>query len=468
MSVINSTLASSLPSGGIDEIAEYFDITNQLQLVLPISIFLIGFVVGPTVCGPLSEHFGRKPVMLISFLSYMSFTLGCALAPTWPALLVFRWLCGVTASAPIAVLGGLYADIFGDPRKRGVAMAVFMCATTLGPVLGPLASGFIATISWRWCFWLGLILAGSTLPFLVIMPETYVPILLARKAAKLRKETGNPSIIASSELEKRSARHVITVVMTRPFRMLIHESIVMFTCMYCTLAYAIFYLYFEAYPVIFQGPDSIYHFSAGITGLTFLPIAVGSVSCTFIFIWYDSFLAKAQKRNAPWAAVEEYRRLPLACIGGPLYVIGLFWIGWSARADVHWIVPVLSGIPFGMGFLLIFMAMLNYLSDAYKTFAASAQGIASTCRATGGALLPFAAKPMFTKLGVNWACSLLAFVSLGMALIPWMFIMFGDRIRANSQFCQQLKRMDEEDTEREEKRQQRERATSSGTVEDKV
>jgi multidrug resistance protein len=350
MSVINSTLASSLPSGGIGEMAKYFNITSQLQLVLPISIFLVGYVLGPIICGPLSENYGRKPVMIISFFIYIAFTLGCALAPTWPVLLMFRWICGVMASAPIAVAGGLYADIFGDPRKRGVAMAVFMGATTFGPVLGPLASGFIATVSWRWCFWLELILAGITLPFLFIMPETYVPVLTARKAAKIRKETGDSSIIANSELEKKSARHVLTVVMTRPFRMITHESIVLLTCMYLTLAYAIFYLYFEAYPIVFQGSNSIYHFSAGITGLAFLPIGIGAVSCTFIFIWYDSYLARAQKRNAPWAAIEEYRRLPLACIGGPLYVIGLFWIGWSAKLGVHWIVPILSGIPFWDGF----------------------------------------------------------------------------------------------------------------------
>lgn len=250
--------------------------------------------------------------------------------------------------------------------------------------------------------------------------------------------------------------------------MIIHEYIVMLTFMYLTLAYAIFYLYFEAYPIVFQGPHSTYRFSAGITGLTFLPIGIGAVSCTFIFIWYDSCLAKAQKRNAPWAAIEEYRRLPLACIGGPLYVIGLFWIGWSTKPGVHWIVPILSGIPSGMGFLLIFMAMLNYLSDAYKTFAAGAQGIASTCRAIGGALLPLAAKPMFMKLGVNWAWSLLAFLSLGIALIPWMFIKYGDRIRANSRFYQYLKKMDEEEVEREEKRQQTERAAHSEKADESV
>jgi hypothetical protein len=114
------------------------------------------------------------------------------------------------------------------------------------------------------------------------------------------------------------------------------------------------------------------------------------------------------------------------------------------------------------------MAMLNYLSDAYKTFAASAQGIASTCRAIGGALLPLAARPMFMKLGINWACSLLAFLSLGMALMPWMFIKFGDRIRANSRFCQHLKRIDEEEAERVEKRQQTERAAHVNRADEKV
>jgi len=74
-----------------------------------------------------------------------------------------------------------------------------------------------------------------------------------------------------------------------------------------------------------------------------------------VFLWYDNFLARAQKRHAPWAEIEEYRRLPLACLGGPLYVISLFWLGWSSYGNVHWIVPMLSGVTFGMGFMLIFM-----------------------------------------------------------------------------------------------------------------
>lgn len=349
MSVINSTLGSSMPAGASEEIAKHFNVTSDLQLVLPISTFLIGYTVGPILCGPLSENYGRKIVFLVAFLLYTLFTMATALAPNWPAFLIFRWMCGVMASAPIAVVGGLYADIFEDPRKRGVAMACFMAATTFGPVLGPLISGFTAPVAWNWPFFILLILAGATIPFILAMPESYAPVILAKKAAKMRKETGNQNIVARSDLESKSWNHVMTHVMTRPFRMLIHESIVLFTCIYISLAYAIFYLYFEAYPIIFQGPNSIYHFNAGETGLAFLPIGIGAAACSLLFLIYDSYLARAQARKAPWSQIEEYRRLPIACVGGPLYVIGLFWIAWAAYADVHWIVPILSGIPFGMG-----------------------------------------------------------------------------------------------------------------------
>lgn len=135
-----------------------------------------------------------------------------------------------------------------------------------------------------------------------------------------------------------------------------------------------------------------------------------------------------------------------------MYVLAIFWLGWTAREDVHWIVPTLSGIPFGIGYLLIFMAMLNYVSDAYLTFAASAQGIASTCRSIGGSVLPLASKRMFKTLGIGWACSVLGFLMLACSVIPFVFIAYGERIRAGSKFCQELKRIQEEEEEREKKR----------------
>lgn len=157
-----------------------------------------------------------------------------------------------------------------------------------------------------------------------------------------------------------------------------------------------------------------------------------------IFLAYDSFLYRAKSRNAEWAFIEEYQRLPLACLGGPLYVLALFWLGWSASAEIHWIIPMLAGIPFGMGFFLIFVALINYLIDAYHKYAASAMAAASTCRSVFGAVLPLAASPMFSSLGVDWGCSLLGFLSLLMSFIPFVFIRYGDYIRGRSRFRQEL------------------------------
>ena len=129
IAVTNSTLDSSLPSGATAYIAEYFSISSQEQLVLPISLYLVGYVFGPLLFGPLSEVYGRKIIMVGTFILFTIFTLCCAVAPNWPALLIFRWLAGMNASSAIAVVGGLYADIYNNPISRGRAMAFFMAVS---------------------------------------------------------------------------------------------------------------------------------------------------------------------------------------------------------------------------------------------------------------------------------------------------------------------------------------------------
>jgi len=205
---------------------------------------------------------------------------------------------------------------------------------------------------------------------------------------------------------------------------------------YLAAAYGIFYLFFQAYPIIFQG---VYLKSDGVCGLMFLPIAFGGIVATGFFLYYDHILYRAQQLHKPWTAKEESRRLPLACVGGPLVVIALFWLGWSARPEVPFWVPMLAGIPFGIGFILVFMAMINYLTDAYEIFAASAMAASGCCRSIVGAVLPFATTKMYGNLGVAWATSLLAFISLLLCGVPFIFLWKGNRIRDGSKFCRYLR-----------------------------
>ena len=232
----------------------------------------------------------------------------------------------------------------------------------MGPLVAPVISGFVSpSLGWRWSFWIGLIIAGISLPPLFFLPETFGPVLLAQRAQQLRKSSGNNQIYARIELEKKGFKQMATVTLTRPLRMLCFEPIVSATCAYLSLIYGIFYMYFEAYPIVYQG---IYKMSPGIAGLMFLPIFAGAALATSIFIYYDTFLRRAQRQNKSWTRKEEARRLPLACFGGPFLVIALFWIGWTSREGIPFYVPMLAGIPFGLGFVLLFMALLNYLTDA--------------------------------------------------------------------------------------------------------
>lgn len=126
MQVLNSTIGSSLPSGATKYIAADFNITDETKLVLPISLFLVGYVLGPLLYGPLSEQYGRRIPLLIGYGLFNIFVMACALAPSFNALLVFRLLNGMAASAPIAIITGTFSDVFDNPTVRGRTMAWYM------------------------------------------------------------------------------------------------------------------------------------------------------------------------------------------------------------------------------------------------------------------------------------------------------------------------------------------------------
>lgn len=194
------------------------------------------------VFAPLSESYGRKRVMIGTFIFFTIFVMASALAPTFASLVVFRLFAGIGASTPVSVIGGIYADIYKDKRSRGLAMTAFMCGTTWGPLMAPLISGFTSvSIGWRWVYWVELIFAGATWPLLLCMPETYGPTILRSKAKKLRKKTGNPNITTLADAEKESLWQVVTIVLTRPIRMFLFEMIVLCSSLYLALEYGIYY-----------------------------------------------------------------------------------------------------------------------------------------------------------------------------------------------------------------------------------
>lgn len=240
----------------MDIIAAEFGVKGHTQLVLLNSLFLVGFAIGPQIFGPMSEHWGRRPVIIGTYLGYIIFTMACALAPNYTALLIFRTLCGVAAATPNAILGGLYADIYDNPRQRGMAVSTFMYPSAIGPTLGPVISGYASQISWRLPFWIALGMLGVGLPLILTIPETYAPVLGKQRVKRAKK--ANQTIVGlddSQDLDGSQGHKAeeFWVIFARPALMLVQEPIVLFTSLYLALVYSVFYLFFQAYPIVFKG-----------------------------------------------------------------------------------------------------------------------------------------------------------------------------------------------------------------------
>ncbi|RSL89919.1 hypothetical protein CEP51_001004 [Fusarium floridanum] len=421
----NGSFGTSMPSGALDAISNHFGVYDQVQLTLLNSLNLAGFVIGPLFFGPLSEYIGRRPVMISTFFGYLVFMLACSGAPNYTALLIFRFLCGLNAAVPMAVIGGLYADVLDDPSERGTAMSLYLAISAVGPLLGPFVSGFASQASWRWAFWAAAIIAVPTLPLVLTLPETFAPVLHNKEIHKRQKNGEAVEDAQMAELHPFDAREIFL----RPVVMMGTEPILLLSSLYVTLGNSLFYLCFQAYPLVFEG---IYHLRTEIAGLTYLPIALGTVVSFFGFMVYTPWYDRSKAAGKPWAQREINRRLPIACLAAPLLVIALFWFGWTSQTSISPLVPAFGGFFFGSGFQLIFMSMINYITDVYREASASAHAGAGCMRSLGAIVIPLAAGPMYDRLGVHWAQSLLGFLSLVMGAVPFFFLKYGDRLTQKS------------------------------------
>ncbi|KHN97504.1 Major facilitator superfamily domain, general substrate transporter [Metarhizium album ARSEF 1941] len=423
----NTNLGSSMPSGALVAISQKFSITNSLLLVLLNSIYMAGYVLGPLLFGPMSEYLGRRPVLIGTFIGYLIFMACCSVAPNYTALVVFRLLCGISASAPHSIVGGLYSDIFDNPSHRGTAMSLYMSAANVGPLLGPLISGFSSQISWRWPFLLAVLIALPGLPLVLLMPETYAPVLYDNAVRKHRKQG---AAVASNQ-RSTSPRRALDPreVFVRPAKLICTEPILLFTSLYIALAYAIMYLTFQAYYIIYQ---EHYGLSPGIAGLAYVPILIGVTVAFTLGLVYTWWHDKACAAGKSWTQQEVYRRLPIACFAAPCLVTSSFWIGWTAWPGATApIVPMIGGLFFGLGSQLVYIAMINYITDIYRERSASAHAAASVTRSVGAVLLPLAARPMYRDLGIHWAPSLLGLLSFVIGIIPFLLVRYGDKSLAN-------------------------------------
>ncbi|KAF8527585.1 multidrug transporter [Hysterangium stoloniferum] len=457
MLTINVTFASSSPGSAMTQIAETFKVDKEIALMVT-SMFLCGFVAGPTIWAPASELFGRRPVFIGTILAYTLCTVGQAVGKRIVIILITRFFAGVFASVPLANCGGVIADIW-DPGQRVIANAMFSGSVFIGPILGPVVGDFIArsTLGWRWIFWIMIVFSVSCwILLLAFLPETYAPILLTRRAQCLRKQDPNKygKKYAAVERKYHVTKALVKRAMVRPFTLLVKEPILILVTIYLSIhlvARVVLYSLFSLFPLIWDESRCLGH---GWEGFIFIGVGAGTMIGAVFSIYtqrhYPLLLAKWHGSPPP----EE--RLIGAMYAGPCLTISIFWLGWTgAFYSIPWWVPALATIPLGASFTLIFISYSSYIVDTYLLFAASALAANIIFRSAVGASFPLFTRQMYEALSIQGGCSLIGGISAALLPIPFFFYKYGTKIRERSKFARCADIKIKEQVEEEERRAKR-------------
>lgn len=145
----------------------------------------------------------------------------------------------------------------------------------------------------------------------------------------------------------------------------------------------------------------------------------------------DQAIARGESGAAPEA------RLPPALLGAILIPVGLFWFAWTNDPDVHWAPSIIAGVPFGMGMMLVFLSILNYLIDTYTVYAASVLAANTILRSLFGFAFPLFTSYMYDALGIHWASSIPAFLALACVPAPFLFYKYGAIIRRKQKYSRE-------------------------------
>jgi MFS family permease len=216
----------------------------------------------------------------------------------------------------------------------------------------------------------------------------------------------------------------------RPTKMLLTEPVVIFFTLWISFAWGILFLFFS--PVV-QTFSTAYGFNTIHTGFVQLALTVGAAIGTLRnplqdWLYLRTASGNQERRGKPIPEGRLHTSIP----GSWLFTAGLFIYGWTSRPSVLWIVPAIRVAIVGVSINSIYMDVVNYLTDAYEKYAASALSAVSLGRNTFGAFLPLASYQLFNILGFGWAGSLLGFVGLALGLVPVVLLFKGQEIRSRS------------------------------------
>ncbi|KAM3085974.1 hypothetical protein ACMFMG_003024 [Clarireedia jacksonii] len=388
----NRIMVSTIIAPALPTIRQELHMSN-IESVMAMSVYLLATAFGPMIIGPLSELYGRRPVLHATNIWFLIWNIVCGFAQTKGTLIAARLFAGFGASAIYALAGGVLGDIW-RPEQRGRSLGLYALIPLLGAAVGPIIGGYIAQYStWRWMFWSTSILQAVMITVsLPLFHETHAPTILRHMARKLRHTTGNPQYTTEAEAlhKHRSFSWMLVRSLTRPVRLLLFHPIVQINAFLSAFEYGLLYL----------------------------------VLSTFSDL------------NEPTLQQPFPPRIPHAIMipGAILTPLGLFIYGWAAQKHTHWIVVDIGGFVMSFGMQIIGQALQAYMIDSYPEHTSSASAASQFFRSLTAFGFPLFAPKMYEVLGYGWGNSLLGFVAIGVGIpAPFGIWFYGARLRAKAQ-----------------------------------
>ncbi|KAI2631804.1 MFS general substrate transporter [Hypoxylon sp. NC1633] len=396
------------------QISDDLHIAQPYQWILLNSLILVGVGSSPLLLAPLSEVYGRKPILIGASIVFIVWNTACGASNTFGQITAFRFLSGFGASVADALAGG---DLWSI-EERGRAFAIYMAAPLLGPALGPILGAFISQgTSWRWIFWVTSIASAIvTIIALIFLHETYEPRreYLRNRQGRKSSDTANPMT------NSRYSFRLVGKSLQRPFRMLGTQAIIQLLAVYMAILYGTMFLFLFMYPVLWSQQ---YHESVGIGSLNYISFAIGLILGVNVAGHLNDYIyIKLKSRKSANGIGRPEYRVPPMVIGTILVPTGLLWWGWTGEARLHWILPNIGSLLLGTGIYICSGCVSVYTID---TLAA--------------AFFPLFAPYLFDALGFGLGATVLAgaFTALGtmIVLVLWFF---GETLRARSAFIAPL------------------------------
>lgn len=284
--------------------------------------------------------------------------------------------------------------------------------------------------TWRWMFWsTSIFQAVMILVSFTAFHETYAPKILNRRAAKLRKETGDARYYTEHEraMAGKSVAFILHRALSRPLRLLMFHPIIQINAILAGFEYGILYIVLASFADLWVKQ---YHTSVELSGLHYLAIAFGEIAGSQIGApLMDGYYRRVRARS-PEGNPEPEHRIPLTIPGLLIAPIGLLLYGWAANFQVHWIVVDIGIFVACFGMQLQGIPMSAYVMDAYVEHTSSALAAQQFLRSMTAFLFPLFAPIMYEKMGYGWGNSAMALAGLVLAA-PGSFILwyFGGTLR---------------------------------------